>query len=119
MGGVTVTLSHLGISLGSDGVTFPLNGDYGNENATSLFPVWTVTYNGECSFAEEAWASCPANMGDLEVSVRLVLAKRKGQFFHLLALAEQEHTKCCCSQRRLVAHCILMDSAVWDSTLCW
>lgn len=67
VGGVSVTLSHIGLALGSDGVMFPLNGDDGNENATSLFPVWTVAFDGDCSFAEGAWTSCPANTGDLEV----------------------------------------------------
>ncbi|CAM9397977.1 unnamed protein product, partial [Hapterophycus canaliculatus] len=66
VGGVSVTLGHIGISLGSDGAAFPLGGDIGNENMTSLFPVWTVTFDGDCSFEDDVWTSCPANIGDLE-----------------------------------------------------
>lgn len=73
MGGVTVALSHVGLAMASDGAVFHLDGDITNGNATSLFPVWTITFDGACSFDESAWASCPANTGDLEV--RIVLSK--------------------------------------------
>lgn len=66
VGGVTVTLGHVGLALGSDGVVFAPGGDSADENVTSLFPVWTVTFDGDCSFEGDAWMSCPANIGDLE-----------------------------------------------------
>ncbi|CAM9800578.1 unnamed protein product [Ectocarpus sp. 6 AP-2014] len=67
VGGVSVTLGHIGLSLGSDGTVFPPGGDdSGNDNVTSLFPVWTVAFDGDCSFENNVWTSCPANVGDLE-----------------------------------------------------
>lgn len=70
VGGVSVTLSYIGIAVGSDGVKFLPDGDDTSiANSTSLFPVWTVTFDGECSFAEDVWTSCPANIGDLEVRI--------------------------------------------------
>lgn len=52
MGGVSVEKELLGLSQAPEDANFP---------------VWTVTFDGECSFAEGVWASCPANIGDLEV----------------------------------------------------
>lgn len=72
MGGVSVTLSYVGIAAGSDGVKFLPDGDTSTVNSTSLFPVWTVTFDGECSYAEGIWTSCPANIGDLEVEIPLL-----------------------------------------------
>lgn len=69
VGGVSVTRSFIGIGVGSDGVEFLPDGDTSNPNSTSLFPVWIVAFDGECSYAQDAWASCPANIGDLEVRV--------------------------------------------------
>lgn len=66
VGGVTVTRSHIGLARGSDGVSFPLTIN-GTSNVTSLFSVWTVAFDGECSFEENGWTSCPVNVGDLEV----------------------------------------------------
>lgn len=84
VGGVSVTLGHIGLSLGSDGTVFPPGGDdSGNDNVTSLFPVWTVTFDGDCSFENDVWTSCPANIGDLEVCVPLhaALLKRHGNVY--------------------------------------
>lgn len=73
VGGVTVSRSHIGLARGSDGVSFPLTvGSAGNE--TSLFPMWTIEFDGECSFAVDAWTSCPANIGNLEVGMPLTSA---------------------------------------------
>lgn len=69
VGGVSVTLSYIGLSVGSDGVKFLPDGDTSTMNSTSLFPIWTVTFDGECSYAEGIWTSCPANIGDLEVGI--------------------------------------------------
>lgn len=52
VGGVSVTKSYLGLSEVLEDINFP---------------VWTVTFDGECSFAEAEWTFCPANIGDLEV----------------------------------------------------
>lgn len=52
VGGVSVTKEYLGLSQAADDVNFP---------------VWTVTFDGECSYEGDVWASCPANIGDLEV----------------------------------------------------
>lgn len=48
-----VEQSHLGLALG--------------------FPVWTVEFDGMCSFAEEVWGPCPANTGDLQVSFSIYI----------------------------------------------
>ena len=72
MGGVSVTHSYIGIAVSSDGEKFLPDGDTSTANSTSLFPVWTVTFDGECSFAEDMWTSCPANIGDLEVRILLI-----------------------------------------------
>lgn len=72
MGGVSVTRGHIGLSLGSDRASFPMGGESGNDNVTSLFPMWTVTFDGDCSFEDDVWTSCPANIGDLEVRRCLV-----------------------------------------------
>lgn len=71
VGGVSVNRSYIGIARGSDGVSFSLDGTVFNEtgNATSLFPVWTIVFDGECSFEEAAWTFCPANIGDLQVRI--------------------------------------------------
>lgn len=53
VGGVTVTKEYLGFT---------------EVLEDTNFPVWTVTFDGECSFAGSEWAFCPANIGDLEVS---------------------------------------------------
>lgn len=56
VGGVSVTRTNLGLSVESDGTTLAVS-----------FPMWTVTFDGDCTFADSAWESCPANVGDLEV----------------------------------------------------
>lgn len=75
VGDVMVNKSHLGLALGSDGVMFPLGG---NVNATSLFPVWTVEFDGMCSFPENVWGPCLANTGDLQV--RFLICRRASLF---------------------------------------
>lgn len=59
MGGVSVTRTDLGLDTA-------VESDGGTTFAVS-FPVWTVTFDGDCTFADNAWDSCPANIGDLEV----------------------------------------------------
>lgn len=70
IGGVSVTLSHLGLALGFDPgeAMLDFTEDSDPDSVPSLFPLWTVTFDGECSLAERASSACPPNIGNLEVN---------------------------------------------------